>query len=270
MIILSNIILYLIVCAFGLVIGSFLNVCIYRLPREESVVAPPSHCTGCGTRLKTLDLVPVFSYTFLKGKCRYCGAGISVRYPLIELLTAAVFAAVFYRYSVSMEFIAAAYLMAILIAVFFIDLEHKIIPDQLVIAGLVGALLVTVYIYFKPISIFGEESWLKHLLGLLPGSGVLLLIAVIGLIIYKTDDAMGMGDVKIFAPIGLFLGWKLCLLVLMLSIVIAGVTSVVLMVTDLKKRKDTIPFGPFIVLSSFIAILWGTSIISWYINSINN
>jgi leader peptidase (prepilin peptidase) / N-methyltransferase len=97
-----------------------------------------------------------------------------------------------------------------------------------------------------------------------------LLIAVIGLIIYKTDDAMGMGDVKIFAPIGLFLGWKLCLLVLMLSIVIAGVTSVVLMVTGLKKRKDTIPFGPFIVLSSFIAILWGTSIISWYINSINN
>ncbi|MCX8131650.1 MAG: prepilin peptidase [Clostridia bacterium] len=270
MTILSFVVLYFFVFLMGTIFGSFLNVCIYRMPREESIIMPPSHCTGCGSRLKAPDLVPVFSFVFLKGKCRHCGVRISPRYPLIELLTATVFMILFYKYFISVEFIAAAYLMAILIAVFFIDLDHKIIPDQLVVAGLAGALPLTVYNFFKPVQIFGETYWLNRLLGLLPGTGTLFLIAVIGLIIYKTDDAMGMGDVKLFAPIGIFLGWKLCLLTLMLSVVLAGVTSIILILTKIKSRKDTIPFGPFIVIGTFIAIVWGTDIINWYMNSISN
>jgi leader peptidase (prepilin peptidase) / N-methyltransferase len=260
------ILFYIYIFILGLLIGSFLNVCIYRIPKEESIINPPSHCTNCGARLTPLDLVPVFSFLVLRGKCRYCGIKISKRYPAIELLTALTFVVLFNKYSLSIDFLAAAFLISILITVFFIDLEHKIIPDGLVITGLVGGLLLIVYNLFKPVQIFGDRAWWTPLAGILPGSGFLFLVALIGIIIYKTDDAMGMGDVKIFAPIGIFLGWKMTIVALLLSIFLGGISSLILLCTGVKERKSTIPFGPFIVVGTFITLMWGWDIVSWYIS----
>lgn len=259
---------YIAVFILGLLIGSFLNVCIYRIPRNESVVNPPSHCTGCGSRLKPLDLMPVVSYVFLKGKCRYCSSGISPRYPLIEAVTGGLYLLLFARFGLTVDFVAYAYLMTILIAVFVIDFDYKIIPNGLVVAGLAGAVPLIAYHAVYPMEIYRDVRWWSPLLGILPGTGFLLLIAVVGLLIYKTDDAMGMGDVKLFAPLGLFLGWKMCFLALMLSILLAGLTSLLLIISGRKKRKDTIPFGPFIVLAAFIVLMWGWRILDWYLGGI--
>lgn len=249
----------------GLIIGSFINVCIYRIPLGKSIVAPPSACTSCGKRLKAPDLIPVLSYVFLRGRCRHCGAPISSRYPLIELLTAGVFTALFLEYGFTIPFIAFVFLMTILIAVFFIDIDHRIIPDGLVIAGIIGGVALLVYNFFKPMTeIFGDDKWWTPVAGFFSGSGFLLLVALLGLLIYKTDDAMGMGDVKLMAPIGLFLGWRLCLAALFISVLLAGFTSLSLILFGIKKKKDTIPFGPFIVTGTFVTIMWGWDILNWY------
>lgn len=249
----------------GLIIGSFINVCIYRIPLGKSIVAPPSACTSCGKRLTAPDLIPVLSYVFLRGRCRHCGAPISSRYPLIELLTAVVFTALFLEFGFTIHFIAFIFLMTILIAVFFIDIDHRIIPDGLVIAGIIGGVALLVYNIFKPMTeIFGDDKWWTPVVGFFSGSGFLLLVALLGLLIYKTDDAMGMGDVKLMAPIGLFLGWKLCLAALFISVLLAGFTSLSLILFGIKKKKDTIPFGPFIVTGTFVTIMWGWDILNWY------
>lgn len=260
------IVAYIIICAFGLVIGSFVNVLIYRLPEGKSVMLPPSACTACGHRLGVLDLVPVFSYLVLGGRCRYCKAPISPRYPLVEILTAAVFAVLFAKYGLSVEFAAFVYLMVILIAVLFIDYDHRIIPDELVMAGLAGGAIVFVYNILNPgVLPYGDEKWWTPLLGMVSASGVLFLVSVVGSLLYKTDEAVGMGDVKLLMPIGLFLGWKLGLEALFFGVLAAGIASLLLIILGLKGKRDTIPFGPFIVAGAFAAILWGWNIIFWYI-----
>ena len=254
-----------IVFLFGLVIGSFTNVLIYRIPLEKSIVYPPSACTSCGKRLTAPDLVPVFSYIFLKGRCRHCGAPVSPRYPLVELLTALIFTALYIKYGISVPFLAFVFLMTILIAVFFIDLDHRIIPDELVIAGIIGGVALFVYNCINPVpEIFGDSKWWTPAAGFFSGSVILLLVAIIGMIIYKSDEAMGMGDVKLMAPIGIFTGWKLCLTGLLLAVIIAGVTSLILIIARKKTGKDAIPFGPFIVTGAFIAVMWGWDLINWY------
>lgn len=257
---------YVSIFLFGLIIGSFINVCIYRIPLGKSIVAPPSACTSCGERLTAPDLVPVLSYVFLKGRCRHCGAPISPRYPLIELLTAGIFIVLYMKYGFTIPFIAFAFLMIILISVFFIDIDHRIIPDELVIVGIIGGIALLGYNIFKPLTeVFGDGKWWTPVAGFFSGSGFLLMVALLGLLIYKTDDAMGMGDVKLMAPIGLFLGWKLCLTALFISVILAGVSSLVLILLRIKKKKDTIPFGPFIVTGTFLTIMWGWDILFWYI-----
>ncbi len=257
---------YVAVFVIGLVFGSFLNVCIYRIPLEKSIVTPPSACTACGSRLGALDLVPVFSYLFLGGKCRYCGARISPRYPLVEMLTGAMLVALYLRFGLSFAFPAYSILMLILIAVFFIDIDHRIIPDELVIAGLIAGAAVFVYNIFAPGGMqYDSDKWWIPLIGLVLIPGILLMVAIIGMLIYKTDDAMGMGDVKILAPIGFFLGWKLGLLALFISVIVAGVSSMLLIIIRRKGKKDTIPFGPFIVTGTFISIMWGMELLNWYL-----
>ncbi len=259
--------IYIYVFIFGLIIGSFINVLIYRIPEGRNIVAPPSSCTSCGKRLAAPDLVPVFSYIFLRGRCRYCGGRISPRYPLIELLTALVFIALFIKFGFSAPFFAFAYLMIILIAVFFIDIDHRIIPNGLVLAGMAGGIVFFVYNCISPVTeVFGDDKWWTPLAGLFPGSGFLLLVAVLGSLIYRTDDAMGMGDVKLMAPIGLFLGWKLCIAALASSILLGGIISMLLMLLRIKKRKDTVAFGPFIVIGSFVTIIWGWEMVEWFFN----
>lgn len=258
------IILPLLVFIFGTLAGSLLIICIERLPKDKPLLASPFLCPHCRRKRNYLDLVPVVGYMLSKGKCRYCKKRSSQYNFPIELLAGIISIVLFYRFSLTMDFAAFLFLMYILTAVFFIDLEHRIIPDKLVITGLAGGCLVFLYNIFIPMQIYGDNKWWNPLAGMAAGSGLLLLTAVLGMIIYRNDDAMGMGDVKIFAPIGIFLGWKMTLLALLFSVILAGVFSLLLIILRLAGRKSTIPLGPFIVTGVFITILWGWDIVSWY------
>lgn len=249
----------------GMCIGSFLNVCIYRIPQEKSVVSPPSSCPGCGEKLKAIDLIPVLSFILLKGKCRNCNARISLQYPLVELLTGILWLFVYMRYGLTIETIALLYLFSVLILVAFIDLAHYIIPDSLVLAGLLGGILVYIYhLTVRPVAFYRSDNWYDPLLGMVSASGILFIVAFIGLLIYGNDGAMGMGDVKIFLPIGLFFGWKLALVTLFLSIFIAGIVCIFLLLFRIVERKSIIPFGPFIVLGTIIIGLFNDLLFRYY------
>jgi leader peptidase (prepilin peptidase)/N-methyltransferase len=251
----------------GLVMGSFYNVVIFRVPAEKSIVKPRSSCGNCGTVLKPVDLIPVFSYIFLKGKCRYCKAKISAQYPLVELLTGALFVILYLKFGFTPELFFSIYLMSVLLIVFFIDLKHQIIPNGLVLTGLIGGALFFALRFWYKDAILDGAAWYSPLLGMVATSGILLLIALLGMLIYKTD-AMGMGDVKIFLPIGLFLGLKLGIMALILSVFIGGLTGLFLILTKLKDRKSQIPFGPFIVAGSFLSLMFGNEVLMWYLGSI--
>lgn len=248
----------------GLVIGCFLTVCISRIPLGQSIIKPPSHCTNCGTRLRPLDLVPVFSYLFLRGRCRYCGTKVSARYPIVELVTAVSFLLLFNRFSISVEFFASAFLTSILICVIYIDWEYKIIPNGIVLISLIGGAVLFFYNIFNPVEFYGDRNIFNPLIGMIVGSGTLLLVAVFGAIAFKTSDAMGMGDIKLLAPIGLFLGWRLTVVSLFISIILAGLASIFLLVINKINRRSTLAFGPFIAVGSFIALVYGWKIIELY------
>ena len=258
--------IYSYIFIFGLVIGCFLTVCISRIPEGQSIISPPSHCTNCGTRLRPLDLVPVFSYIFLRGRCRYCGNNVSAKYPMVELLTAVLFVVLFLKYSFTIDFFASAFISCILICVIFIDYQYKIIPNGLVITGIIGGIALVIYNVFQPVAIYGDGNIFNPLIGVLIGSGSLLLISIIGGIIFKTSDAMGMGDIKLLAPIGLFLGWKLTIVCLLSAIILAGIACIILMVLKKIDNKSTFAFGPFIAAGAFIALLFGWSILEFYLS----
>ncbi len=251
----------------GLCVGSFLNVCIYRIPMEKSIVYPPSSCGKCNENLKPKDMIPVLSYIMLKGKCRYCKDPISIQYPIVELMTAIIWLIVYNRYGFTIQTAALLYLYTVLIPVAFIDLKHMIIPDGLVITGLVGGAAVLLYhVFYKPFPLYDSNLWYTPIIGMFSASVVLFIIALIGLLIYGNDGAMGMGDVKLFLPIGLFLGWKLALFILFLSVLLGGIISIILLIFRFKDRKSAIPFGPFIIIATFIAGLYGNQILDWYLN----
>ncbi len=241
----------------GTLIGSFLNVVAYRLPREESLSFPPSHCPNCDNRLKFYDLIPITSYIALKGKCRNCGSRISIKYPIVEMATGLLFLFTVYRFGLNLEVFQYLLIIGILIPVFLIDMEHSIIPDGLNIAILVvsvASVLIQIYT--------GDKLWndfLYHILGMLIGGGFFLFIAVV------TGGAMGGGDIKIMGALGFFFGVKNILLLMFLSFVIGGLLSVILLGLKIKKRKDYIPFGPFICIAALITIFWGQQILQWYL-----
>lgn len=234
----------------GLVVGSFLNVCIWRLPREESIIRPGSHCPGCGAPLGARDLVPVLSWVFLRGKCRYCGAKISPRYPAVELLTGVLFVWCFLRFGLSPQLAPALVFSAFMVAITFIDLDHQIILDGmlalLAAAGLGQGLWL------------GQPGWADMLIGSGVGGGLLLVLAVV------SGGGMGGGDVKFAAALGFWLGWPGILLCLLISFVAGGAISLFLLLAKLRGRKDFIPFGPFIALGAWVALLYGRKILSWY------
>jgi len=243
----------------GAVLGSFYNVCIYRIPNKLSVVNPPSHCYNCNTRLKPLDLVPILSWTLLRGKCRYCGQKISPRYALVELLTGILFVLVYSVYGFNVITLVYFLLVSLLVIITFIDLDHYIIPDELIIFGSSGALIF---------NILGQGISLKDSLlgGLICGGGMLILIYLIELI--KKKEVMGGGDIKLFGMVGLFLGLKLGLLTILLSVYVGavyGVGSIIYSKIRKKEFNSMIPYGPFISVGALISILYGTSIIDWYI-----
>lgn len=256
----------LFVFAIGACCGSFLNVCIYRLPREESIVAVSSRCTSCHERLKPRNLVPVLSYLLQRGKCSSCGGKISPRYMFVEIITAILYVCLFYKYGINVEFFAMALLVSVLIVMFFIDLEFGIIPDSLVVFAAAGGLMQYVASLFTDIGIYGDSSWWNPILGALLGSTFFVLVAKAGAFIYKTENTVGGGDIKVLFPIGLFLGWKMMIVALFISIVTAGMICGALIILKRLNRKDTIPFGPFIALGTVITILFGWQILGMYLN----
>jgi len=240
----------------GLIIGSFLNVCIYRIPKNISIVCPPSSCGSCGQGLRVLDLIPLISYIFLKGKCRYCNSRISLRYPLVELLTGLIFLLVYYIIGFNLFLIKYLILSSILIVVTFIDLEYKIIPDRIVIFTLVSGIILNIFVK--------DVSFLSSLIGFFLGGGVLLIIALV------SGGAMGGGDIKFMAALGLYLGYKAMIVALIISFISGGIIGLVLILFKIKSRKDYIPFGPFLALGALISALFYDYIIFWYfINIIN-
>ncbi|MFY9217504.1 MAG: prepilin peptidase [Tepidanaerobacteraceae bacterium] len=234
----------------GTIIGSFINVCIYRIPRGESVVYPSSHCPRCGYNLKPPDLIPLLSYLLLRGRCRKCRANISLLYPLVELLTGLMFIFAFIKFGLTFEFLSAIILITCLMITTFIDLEHQIIPDKVVLPSLAAGLVLNI--------IFHREDFYNYLLGFILGGGIIFLIVVL------SRGGMGGGDIKLFATVGMFLGFRLTLLALLLSFVLGSVVGLILIILKLKNMKDAIPFGPFIALASVISMLAGDRIISWY------
>ena len=234
----------------GIAVGSFLNVCIWRLPREESIIRPGSHCPACSTALGVRDLVPVLSWIFLRGKCRYCGAKISPRYPAVELLTGVLFVWCFLRFGLSPQLAPALVFSAFMVAITFIDLDHQIILDGMLALLAAAGLGLGLW----P----GQPGWVDMLIGAGVGGGMLLVLAVV------SGGGMGGGDVKFAAALGFWLGWPGILLGLFIGFVAGGAISLLLLATGLRGRKDFIPFGPFIALGAWIALLYGKNILAWY------
>jgi leader peptidase (prepilin peptidase)/N-methyltransferase len=243
--------LNLLVFILGICVGSFLNVCIFRIPAGKSVMFPSSYCYSCGHKLGLLDLVPVLNYFYLRRKCRWCGAAFTWQYPLIEFITGLMFLLIWHRYGYSWETLTGWVFISILIIVTVIDLKHLIIPDKVTLTGLVLGL-----------PLIALQSWASLKMGI-----VALLAAsfLFWTIVVVSRGGMGGGDVKLAALMGLYLGPVNVSIALFLAFLAGGIVAIVLLVTKLKSRKDVIPFGPYLALGSLIAFLWGSNIWHWYL-----
>jgi leader peptidase (prepilin peptidase)/N-methyltransferase len=258
--------LYVPVVIFGLILGSFLNVCIYRIPRELSIVRPSSRCPSCGTPIKIYDNIPVLSYLILGGRCRHCNTGFSVRYPLIELLNAVLYAIVFSRFGTAAPWVLLVYMLftSTLIVILFIDLEHQIIPDRITLPGIPIAIILGSTVLPDPflrMELLGLKS---SLIGFVSGGGSFYLIAVIGKAILK-KDAMGGGDIKMMALIGGILGWKGVILTTFLGSLAGSVVGIVLIMLKGREWGSKLPFGTYLALGAFVSLIYGQEIMNWYL-----
>jgi leader peptidase (prepilin peptidase) / N-methyltransferase len=241
---------------FGLCAGSFLNVCIYRLPRRQSLVHPRSRCPRCGRTLSWFDNIPVVSWLFLRARCRQCGASISPQYPIIELVTALVAAAIVALTPPGPLLASRLVLAGTLIVLFMIDLEHQILPNAITLPGIVIGFLF---------SLVAPPGPLDSLLGILVGAGVLYAIAA-GYYLVRREEGMGMGDVKMLAMIGAFLGWRAVLLTLVLSSFAGALVGIALLAFKREGLRYALPFGTFLAMGALVAMVVGDDIIAWYVS----
>ncbi|MHB9112813.1 MAG: prepilin peptidase [Thermoleophilia bacterium] len=230
----------------GAVIGSFLNVVIYRLPRQLSLVTPGSHCPRCEQPVKWYDNIPLLSYALLRGQCRHCGQGITMRYPTVELLTAVLWALAGVEFGMTWPLLTALLFLSSLVAIFYIDLDHYIIPNVIVLPVAVVGLAANIAI--------SPDRWLEYLAAGLMSATFFFVVAVL------KPGGMGMGDVKLAGMMGFFLG-KDVLVGLFLGFLIGALTGVVLMAAGVKGRKSHIPFGPFLAIGAVIALFFGTDLL---------
>lgn len=244
------------VIVFGLMVGSFLNVCIYRMPREESVVHPRSHCPKCDHQLPFWENIPVLSYLALRGRCSSCQTSISFRYIFVELLTALLFLLFYNHYGFSFDFLISIIICCIILIITFIDIDYQIIPNRLLLIGIIPAVFQIINVGLQ-----NSRIYIAGAIGL--GMGI-FLIGQIGNILFK-KESMGMGDIKYAALIGLLLGWKNGLVAIALSFLISGVIILVLLSFGKVSFGQKIPFGPFLGLGTVIALLWGPIIIKTYL-----
>jgi leader peptidase (prepilin peptidase)/N-methyltransferase len=241
----------------GFLIGSFLNVVIVRLPRRQSLWGPRSACPACGAAIAWHDNIPVLSFVMLRGRCRSCQAPISWRYPVVESATAALFALAYARFGPGPDLVVALVFLAAMIAVTAIDLEHQIIPDAITIPGILAGLLASVAT--------GRLAGLDSVLGVLVGGGIFWVILQASLV-FTGREGMGGGDIKLGAMLGAFLGWKVVLLSIFLSVVLGGALALVLLALKVTGRKDPIPFGPFLAAGGVVGLLWGQGLVTWYVS----
>jgi leader peptidase (prepilin peptidase) / N-methyltransferase len=243
-------------CLFGLALGSFLNVCIYRIPLNQSIIYPPSSCPHCRERIRFYDNLPVISYLILMGRCRKCGNSISPQYPLVEATTAVLSLALFLKLGASLEYLFFLLFGAALIAIAFIDLHHKIIPDVLSLPGIVVGFAFSL-LPSSPL------SWSDSLIGVISGGGFLLLV---GLAFEKITgrEGMGMGDVKMLAMIGAWMGWRSLLFIILLSSLAGSLIGGAMLVLTRRGAKARIPFGPFLALGTFGYLFFGSELAQWY------
>lgn len=245
----------IVVFVLGATIGSFLNVCIFRIPEGKSVVRPRSSCPACGKLITWYQNIPIFSYLFLRGRCGHCGVDISIRYPAIEALTGALFVMVVWYFGIAPWTPFYLLFVAGLITITFIDLDHQIIPDVISLPGiLVGFLSV----FFVP-----WVTWVDSIGGILLGGGLLYLVAELYFLL-KKKEGMGGGDIKLLAMIGAFLGWKAVFPVIFLSSLIGTIIGIPLIYFTKSSGGLAIPFGPFLSVGAVIWLFWGNSILSWY------
>lgn len=241
---------------FGALVGSFLNVCIFRLPKEESIVWPGSHCPYCQKPIKAYDNIPLISYILLKARCRYCKKSISVQYPLVEGITALGSLILFIKFGPSLSYLFYFLFFAALIVITVIDLYHQIIPDVISLPGIGVGLLASLMV--------PQITFFNSLAGVLLGGGSLFLVATIYQWFFKREG-MGGGDVKLLAMIGAFLGWKAVIVTILLSSLIGSIIGISVMVLKGKDFKYAIPFGPFLSLGAVIALFYGAAMVSWYL-----
>ncbi len=241
---------------FGMVVGSFLNVCICRMPKNESVVSPPSHCPHCSYQIRWYDNIPLMSYLLLRGKCRGCGAHISVQYPLVEMINGIVTLSLFLRFGPTLVFAVLFMFCSALVVITFIDIEHQIIPDEISLSGIVVGFVLSFFLK--------DPSWIDSLLGILLGGGSLLLVA------YSYQwltgkDGMGGGDIKLLAMMGAFLGWKAIPFIIFASSLVGSLLGVSIMLFQKKDSKLAIPFGPYLAFGAVLYIFYGKPLIRWYL-----
>jgi leader peptidase (prepilin peptidase)/N-methyltransferase len=245
----------LVLFVVGAFIGSFLNVCIYRLPRGESVVWPGSHCPSCNQPVAPYDNVPLLSYFLLLGKCRRCRAPISMQYPLVEVLNGLVYVLVAWRFGLTWPAMAYAAFCSALIVISGIDLEHQIIPDRITLPGLAIGLVAAATIL--PITL------VNAVIGVAVGGGLLWLLAWLSPYLFG-KEGMGGGDIKLMGMVGAFLGWKPALLTIMLGAIAGSVLGITLIAIKLLRRDQYIPFGPFLALGAIVALFCADDLLAWY------
>ena len=248
---------YTAVLIFGLCIGSFLNVCIFRIPLAKSIVHPPSSCPGCGALIRFYDNIPILSYILLKGRCRQCGAAISLRYPIIELASGLTAVAVFTAFGPSIPALIYFTFISTLWVVALIDIDHRIIPDAISLPG--------IPIFFLASLAIPTLTVKDALLGILIGGGSLYAIAW-GYSAVKKADGMGGGDIKLLAMIGALIGWKGVLFTLFASSALGTIVGIGIMMATGKNMKLAVPFGPFLSAGAVAYIFFGPRLIDWYLN----
>lgn len=247
------------VFVFGLCIGSFLNVCIYRLPEGQSIVSPPSHCPVCEATIRISDNIPVFGWLRLKGRCRDCGTPIPWRYPLVEFLTGCFALCVYVKFGPTFEAAIYFIFIATLIVITFIDIDHRLILDRITLPGIPLA--------FAAALILPEMTWQTSLLGIVAGSGSLLMIAI-GYGFITGKEGMGGGDIKLLAMIGALCGWVGVLFTIFLASVLGTIIGIATLRGSEQKMKMAIPFGPFLSLGAIGYIFFGPEIIHWYLSTL--
>ena len=260
-VLIDYLVIYGIVFVLGITIGSFLNVCIYRLPENLSIIKPRSRCGNCGHTLNAWELIPLVSWLMLRGKCHNCKTQISVRYPLVELLEGLLFVLVFHKFGVTVLTLLFWLFVAIMTVVFFIDIDHRIIPNKVVIFAAFAGILPVGLHYTSGYMFYSNGIFEPFTSAVLP-SGLMLAIALLSVAVFK-KAGIGMGDVKVYIPIGLFLGWRLSLLSIWITFFLGGLFGVLWILVFKKSKNDYIPFAPFIVISSLIVLFLGNSILSY-------